>query len=351
VPAPDRTLRVGILGAGWVAGDRHVPAYRRHPAVELVAVYDHVRRSADSFADAHDIPFATHSLDAFLDYGLDLVSICTPPFAHHTEAVAALRAGCHVFLEKPMAMNVAEAEAIAGAARAAGRLLCVSHNFLFSRAMRRLRRVLDSGEAGAVRFVVGLQASSPHRRLPAWYGDLPAGLFFDESPHLLYLMGALLGDLRVVSATTTPGAPGSAQPVGSLHAALASERAPATLTMIFEAPLSEWHLIVVCRERVLLADLFRDISVVLGRDGEHKARDILTTSAAVGGQHLAGFLSSGARYTARRQHWGHQTLIHAMVDAVLRDGASPVPIEEALRVVRVTEDILRAAGAGNEHRQ
>lgn len=337
-----RHLRVGIMGAGWVAGARHLPAYRAHPQAEVVAIYDRNLRRARALAGKGDVPFATDHIDDFLQQDLDLVSICTPPFVHEEQAIAALEAGSGVFLEKPMAMNLEGAQAIAHAASSHDRLLCVSHNFLYSRSMQRLLGVIERGEAGPIRFVMGMQSSSPRRRLPSWYGDLPAGLFFDESPHLLYLMSALLGELELVSATAERAEPGARQPVRSVHAVLSSSSAPATLTMCFDAPLSEWHLVVICERRVLLVDLFRDISVVLGSDRAHGALDILKTSAMAGMQHVAGIASSGLRVMGGRQHWGHHTLIHRVVDAVRSGQPGPIPVSDSLRVVGVTDAILDA---------
>ena len=342
MPLPDRALRVGILGAGWVAGARHFPAYRKHPDAAVVAVCDRHLDRATRFAATRAIPYATDQLGAFLAQDLDLVSVCTPPFAHSDQAIAALGAGCHVFMEKPMAMTPADAGAIAAAAQASGRLLCVSHNFWFARSIRRLRRAIASGEAGPIQSVVGVQASSPRRRLPSWYGRLPAGLFFDESPHLLYLIAGLLGNLRLLCATAVGNDPGAEQPVRSVHAMLSSPLAPATVSMTFEAPVSEWHLIVVCERRVLLADLFRDIGVVLGSDRAHKALDIIKTSASVGAQHAVGVATSGLDLVRRRQDWGHQTLIWQVIDAVRTGKPSPVPVEDSLNVVRTTDTILRA---------
>ncbi|MHB8645860.1 MAG: Gfo/Idh/MocA family protein [Thermomicrobiales bacterium] len=339
---PERALRVGILGAGWVAGARHFPVYQKRKETEVVAICDQRRQRAETFAKARGIGFATDSLTDFFAQGLDLVSICTPPFAHRDEAIAALAAGCNVFMEKPMAMTSEDAQAIARAADESGKLLCISHNFLFSRSMLRLRQILDSGEAGKIQFVIGLQASSPRRRLPSWYGTLPGGLFFDESPHLLYLIAGLLGDLQLVSATATANAPGAEQPVRAVHAVLTSAVAPATVTMTFETPVSEWHLIVVCEHRILMADLFRDISAVLGSDGEHHAKDILKTSLSLGAQHLGGFVKSGTQLASRKQSWGHETLISKVIDAVLHKTPSPVPLEDSLRVVSVTDAILHA---------
>src|SRR5207245_9971207 len=94
---------------------------------------------------------------------------------------------------KPMAMSEADCRAMCNAAEGTGRQLCVSHNFLFSRAVAEASRRVDSGRAGRVESVIGFQMSTPRRRLPDWYDALPGQLFFDEAPHLTYLSSRFLG--------------------------------------------------------------------------------------------------------------------------------------------------------------
>ena len=337
---PDRPLRVGIIGTGWVAGDRHFPAYKRHPGAHVVAIYDRNRATADRFATARKVPYATDNFTDFLRQDLDLVSICTPPIVHHEHCLAALEAGCHVFLEKPMAMNADDARAMIAAAAQHDRLLCVSQNFLHSRSMRRLQRVLASGEVGPIQLVMGMQSSSPRRRLPQWYGELPGGLFFDESPHMLYLVRGVLGDAEVEFATASAAATGAQQPLSTVHIALRAGTVPATLTMTFESAVSEWHFLIFCQRKILMADLFRDVAVVLDQDGSHRAIDALRTSFRVGGQHLLRFAQSGGHWLRGRQDWGHGRLIHQTIDAAASGDPSPVPVEDALAVVQLTEEVL-----------
>lgn len=132
------------------------------------------------------------------------------------------------------------------------------------------------------------------------------------------------------------------QPVSSIQALLQSPVAPATLSMTFDAPVSEWYLLVTCQRRVLLVDLFRDISVVLSSDGGHRAHEILKTSLSAGLQHLRGTISTGLRIARHRQSWGHTDLIERMVDAVRTGADSPVPVSDSLQVARVMDDIVSA---------
>ncbi len=334
-------FKVGVVGAGWVAADRHVPALLRIPDVRLAAVCDSKVGRAATLAKAGDADtIATESLDDLIATRPDLVSVCTPPFAHRDTAVRLLDAGIPVFLEKPMAMNESEALDIVEASKRSGKLVCVCHNFLFSRSMKRLTNFVTSGKSGPILQIVALQASSPRRRLPSWYGSLPGGLLFDESPHLLYLIHSLIGQADIVALHAKANPDGSEQPIRSIQVIMTSQSTPVTISMNFSSPISEWHLIVICERAVLAVDLFRDVSVVLRSDGAHKAVDILRTSGSAIFQHGRGVALSGSRVVAGLQDWGHSSLIASMVSAVKQGGPSPVSVEDSLRVVRSLDQLV-----------
>jgi scyllo-inositol 2-dehydrogenase (NADP+) len=333
-------VRVGIAGSGWVATARHLPSYLRHPLVEVVAVYDRRQERARVLAArAPGEVLATADLDRFLAEGLDVVSVATSPWSHREIAVKAAAAGAHVFTEKPMAMDGEEARAMAYVAADAGRLLSVSHNFLYSKAVQETRRRL----AGApVDYAAGLQLSAKTRRLPEWYHRLPGGLMFDEAPHLVYTLNDLLGGgLRLDHARGDVDDTGQPRAVELL---VAGRTGRGQITMVFDAPVSEWHVMASASTGVVGLDLFRDISVGLAPDGAHGALDIARSSASVVAGHVVGFAKAGARLVTRRQLWGHDVLIGRFIDAVVHDGAAPVPVEDALAVVDFTDTVLAALG-------
>lgn len=331
-------LRVGIAGAGWVATARHLPSYLRVPGVDVVAVYDRSEERAGRLAArAAGGVLATSDLDRFLAEGLDVVSIATSPWSHCEIAVRAAAAGAHVFTEKPMAMDGAEARRMAGAAADAGRLLSVSHNFLYSRAMKETRRKL----AGApVDYAAGLQLSAETRRLPVWYRQLPGGLLFDEAPHLVYTLNHLLGgSLRLDHARGDIDPEGQPKAVELL---VRGRTGRGQIAMVFGAPVSEWHVMASSAKGVIGLDLFRDIAFRVAPDGAHGALDIAKSSAAAVGGHVAGFAKAGARVVRRKQFWGHDELISAFVRAVRLGGPAPVDVDESLAVVDFTDEVLAA---------
>ncbi|MFA5892235.1 MAG: Gfo/Idh/MocA family oxidoreductase, partial [Actinomycetota bacterium] len=155
-----RRLRVGIVGCGWVARHRHVPAYRRSGTADIVAVYDRrPERARELGSRIRATPYSGELDEMLAKERLDVVSICTPPWLHAPQSQTALEAGVNVFVEKPMAMTEAECRAMCDAASRHGRALCVSHNFLFSRAVSEAYRRVASGRAGRIESLLGFQMS------------------------------------------------------------------------------------------------------------------------------------------------------------------------------------------------
>ena len=160
----------------------------------------------------------------------------------------------------------------------------------------------------------------------------------DESPHLLYTLQSFIGSLELSDARVVWGE-NRIQPQ-SVELRLAGSRGIGQITMLFEAPVSEWHLGLVTEHSVIDLDLFRDIAIRVGNDGSHKAADIARTSLKAIGGHVAGFAAAGTRYATKRQAWGHDVIIGLFIEAIQGRGPTPVPLDESLNVVRVTDAIL-----------
>lgn len=311
------------VGCGWVTTHRHIPAIRATPGLELVAVVDRDRDRADAAGRRARVPAFTSLADAAVpDH--DAVSIGTAPFTHHDLVLEAVRSGKHAIVEKPFAMSTGEAREMRDAARAAGRVLAVVHNFQFARSVRRARELVRSGRYGRLRGVVGLQLSNERRRLPTWYGSLPGGLFYDEAPHLLYLVRAFIGDEPALrSIVTSPGTTGGNTPraIAVELGGADPERPFGSLYMNFAASLSEWQLLVLCAEATLACDIFRDVLTVVPDDGLHRPGQIMRTSMLASLGHWGGVVSSGLRFASGRLDYGNNEVFRRFAAAV-REGAS-----------------------------
>jgi predicted dehydrogenase len=84
---------------------------------------------------------------------IDAIVVATPPETHHRLAVEALRAGKHVFVEKPLALSVADGTSMVEEAEKAGRVLLVGHTFVYTAAVNKVKEVIESGELGEIFYV------------------------------------------------------------------------------------------------------------------------------------------------------------------------------------------------------
>ncbi|MCK5910198.1 MAG: Gfo/Idh/MocA family oxidoreductase [Caulobacter sp.] len=120
-------IRIGLVGVGKIAHDQHIPAIAADPRFDLVAA------ASRSQPDLGGLP-VFHDIEQMLAEGpaMDAVSLCTPPQARRETALAALRAGKHVFLEKPPGATVGEVAELAAVAREQGVVLFTSWHSRFA---------------------------------------------------------------------------------------------------------------------------------------------------------------------------------------------------------------------------
>lgn len=335
-----RLTPVAVIGAGWVTGARHLPALLASRRCRVLGVVDHRLDRARAMAQRFHLPHAAADVDAPWLEQVEAATIGVSPIAHFDVASALLRQGKHVLVEKPLCLSVAEAESLVELAERERRVLAVVHNFQFARSVRKAMRLVQSGRWGKVTGLHGMQLSNERRRLPTWYEELPGGLFYDESPHLLYLLRALGGRLELRDAQVTPSRRPRATPA-TVQAHFDSACGPATLFMNFEAPVSEWFLFVFAERGMAVIDIFRDILHFVPNDGRHSARDIARSSWSLLSGHARGFVASGWQMVTGRLRYGNDEVVKRFFDAV--QGVAPlrdIDPQAALEVLRLQHAIL-----------
>jgi len=143
-------LRIGLIGAGGIAG-AHVEGYDRNPElVRLVAVADVRTETAEARAGDTGAAIYADYRDVLADPNVDAVDICLPHHLHADAILAAAAAGKHILCEKPLCMNVDEASTIQRAIAESGVTLMCAHNQLFMPAVERARELLQGGTLGEV---------------------------------------------------------------------------------------------------------------------------------------------------------------------------------------------------------
>lgn len=202
-----RTIRWGIIGCGDVTEVKSGPGFQKANHSSLVAVMRRRGELAKDYAQRHGVPRWYDNAEALIhDPDVDAVYIATPPDSHKEYTLLTARSGKPVYVEKPMALNFAECQAMIEACRVAGVPLFVAY---YRRALPRFLKVkelVDAGAIGDVRFVsVTLYQplaseernpqTLPWRVIPEVAGG---GRFVDLASHMLDFLDYLLGPIRAV---------------------------------------------------------------------------------------------------------------------------------------------------------
>lgn len=202
-----KTIRWGIIGVGNVTEVKSGPGFYKAAHSSLVAVMRRDGAKAKDYAERHNVPRWYDDADALIaDEAVDAVCIATPPYAHKDYTLKAAQAGKPVYVEKPMALNHGECQAMVQACKDAGAPLWVAY---YRRAMPRfvkIKNLIDSGAIGEVRSVdIALyrppQPGEIDRENPAWR-VVPeiagGGPFVDLAVHTLDFLDYVLGPIAEV---------------------------------------------------------------------------------------------------------------------------------------------------------
>jgi predicted dehydrogenase len=176
-------IRVAVVGCGYW-GSKHVRVLSSLADVSQIVVVDPDQRACRAIAGAFPNVAVAADLEEALDRA-DAVIVASPPREHFPIALAALRAGCHVLVEKPLTTNIADARALVSEADQRALTLMVGHTFEFNPAVHELRRRVDAGELGAVRYVHSARLS-----LGLFREDV--NVIWDLAPHDISIMNYVL---------------------------------------------------------------------------------------------------------------------------------------------------------------
>ncbi len=200
------TLGFGIVGAGMVAR-YHAAGIARTPGARLVAVCREDAARAEEAAAQFGVPCETH-LEALLTRpDVDAVCICTPSGQHAAQAIAAAQAAKHVLVEKPMALSLADADAMIAACRAAGVRLGVALQRRIDPIFLSVKGAIDAGGLGKLTLgaiAVPYLRPQSYYDSAAWRGTWAldgGGALMNQGIHLLDLLVWYMGDAATVQAS------------------------------------------------------------------------------------------------------------------------------------------------------
>ena len=189
-------VRVGLVGLGYW-GPNLLRNFVESPQFEVAYLCDTRPELLDRFRRSYPgAVFTTRMEEALDDPELEAVAIATPVSTHHALVSAALDAGKHVFVEKPLARSTDEIVELMDQAEATGRVLMPGHTFLYSPPVREIKRIIDSGELGDIYFI-----SSSRVNLGPVRHDVD--VVWDLGPHdfsiLRYWLGSVPDEVSAIS--------------------------------------------------------------------------------------------------------------------------------------------------------
>lgn len=200
----DEKLRVAFIGAGGIAGT-HMRYLSAMNDVELVAASDVVEASVRRRCDEFHIPHAFTDFETMLrDVEIDAVSVCTPNGLHAPCTIAALEAGTDVIVEKPLAMNAIEGQAMLDTAEKHGKKLVIGFQHRYEARTTFLKNAVDDGTLGNVLF--GRVLALRRRGIPNWgvFGRKElqgGGPLIDIGVHVLETAHYVMGSPTPIAAT------------------------------------------------------------------------------------------------------------------------------------------------------
>jgi scyllo-inositol 2-dehydrogenase (NADP+) len=330
---------VGVVGYGMAARSLHVPLIGAEPALALRAVVS--SDPAKVHQDLPAVPVVSTVDDLLADGEVELVVVAAPNAVHFDLAAAALRAGRHVVVDKPMTVTVAEADALIALAAAADRRLAAFHQRRWDSDYLSLTRCVHSGLLGRVSTYLARYDRFRPEPADRWR-ERPgpgAGLLFDLGAHLVDQALLLFG----IPATVT--------------ADVGTQRPGAVVDDYFHLVLGYGPLRVILHAGSLVLapgprlEVHGDLGSFVSRDIDGQVAALLAGQRPGDpGWGLSGGSATlttvdGAR-PAERVPGAYETFYRQMAAAVRDEGPVPVPAEAARDMLRVIESARRSSADG-----
>jgi predicted dehydrogenase len=179
---------IAMIGAGIVA-ELYAKAFERGVNATFAGVYDPRRERAEAFASRLGGQVYDSRADLLADGNVDAVLILSPNHAHYEDAMAALKAGKHVVIEKPIAETASEIAMLERAAAAAGRVCMPAHNYIYMESVIRMRRLIAEGRFGQLASIWILYNIFHSEDIAIRYGGVLREVAVHHAYSLIFLAG------------------------------------------------------------------------------------------------------------------------------------------------------------------
>lgn len=311
-------LKIGIIGAGYIAGV-HAGVLARDERVQLAAVYDIAPAAAERLASSHNAT-AVATPSEVLE-SCDAVYVTTPNTQHVSLAIAAIESGKHVFCEKPLATNVADAERVFERSKESRGIFQIGHNRRFAPVYAKLKQLLSETHTPHSAHV---KMNRGELLKPEWTGDpeVTGGFLYETPIHMFDMMRFLFGEIERLHAIGSTHEYGEVDDfsvllkfANGMHATLATA-ADASWLFPFE------RVEVFCHHATLVT----------------REMESLTCSSNLEGH----FTEQTMQQLAREERWGYVQEDKAFIDAIVNNSPPPVTAFDGLMSVRIADAVYES---------
>src|SRR6266498_439224 len=197
-------VSIGLLGTG-VGRFLHLPGYLSVPNAVLKAIFSTNNLEAKNASDIYEIPAVYTNWRRLIEKSdIDLVDIALPPFLHYPVAMTAMQRGCHILCEKPMAVNLEQANNMLQAAENTSVIHMINHQLRFNKKYNLVKSIIDEGQIGKIYHVIWSNISNfrSNGEMPwNWWSDEKAGggNLLTSASHVVDTMRWMFGEIGAVS--------------------------------------------------------------------------------------------------------------------------------------------------------
>jgi len=311
-------IKIGIMGAGYIAAV-HAGVLARDDRVQLAAVYDVAPKCAEQLAATHNATAVATILE--LLERSDAVFITTPNTQHVSLAMASIETGKHVFCEKPLATNVADAERVFKKASEGRSMFQVGHNRRFAPVYTTLKRMLSETHAPHSAHV---KMNRGELLKPEWTGDpaVTGGFLYETPIHMFDMMRFLFGEVESLHAAgstheykETDDFSVLLKFANGMHATLATAADASWLFPFERVEVFSHHATIVTREM-----------------------ESLTYSTSLEGH----FTEQTMQQLPREEKWGYAQEDRAFIDAIVNGSEPLVTAFDGLMSVKLVDAVYES---------
>jgi nucleoside-diphosphate-sugar epimerase/predicted dehydrogenase len=346
-------MRVGMVGGGHIA-TIHGPAILKQLDTEIVGIVDRDVTRAKVLANKLKVHHVYQDARTMIDEQKpDLVHVLLPPQYHAEFAIMAMSHGCHVLVEKPMALTMADTEKMIEIATQHKVHLCVNHNLVFEKVVRQAIALASTGVIGEVVSVEACQTYDV-RRTPAfteegaeyshWSYRMNGGPLQDLMPHPASLIMEFLHDIKEVQSI---GQNRGVLPRGwqdEIRVLIKSDSVLGYISISLNEKPDTIMLTIKGTKGTVHADLFNSILVVRKQSGLPRAVTRGLSGFQLTLQHLKGAVGNIYTFATGSidKSGGIEPMISKFYDCVRHGGTPPISVDKSLRVVDLMNRIWPA---------